>query len=599
MNYCHIKKTIVISIIMIIILSFTIFFYFQQQTESSIKESIFEQQQENQKGKVMSLAQNIRSDLKTIMANLQGLANSKYLQNGDFISNNVTNLLKDYYLQINSTTPVDRLFVQDANGIARIDMAPSGEPSYVGRDFSFRDWTRETKNTLSSQLSDGFIGMDGKNRIALTYPIILKNTNGIKYLGLVGTVIPIRELLGYYGNIYDIESQYLGAMDSKGVQLVHPIATLIGKPFFGNYTQNVTGHNKKLNNLVSLVLAGHPSSAIYTFINGERLNTGYPIIIDNKTQYSIFLITPTSTIYSKIGEIIDKERLQMLALIMGIISSVIVLVIILNRMNKILNQEVEIRTKQLNESHKNLNLVNAKLESTNALLKNHDRMQNEFIHTAAHELRTPIQSVLGFSDILDRSIGDDKPYKNLVEIINRNAKRLKRLIDMVLDISQIENKSMVLQKERFNLQELIMEIVLEYREGIKKKNHNNINFVIDNKNISNGINFTIKADKLRITQVIMNFLDNAIEFTKEGQITVEIDENISNTDLIVSVIDNGNGIDPIILPILFSKFVKRSNKGTGFGLYVSKKIIEAHDGKIWAQNNPDGKGATFSFSLPK
>src|SRR6478672_5832670 len=159
-----VKKTIIISTMTIILISFILFFYFQQQTEQSIKDNIFGQQIQDQKVATRSLAQHIQSDLNLIMAKLQGLAYSTYLQRQDFQSNDVKIFMQSYYHQINSSSPVDRLFVVDKNGIAKIDLVPKGQPSYVGMNFSFREWVRDTKNTLQPQFSNGFMGKDGKYR---------------------------------------------------------------------------------------------------------------------------------------------------------------------------------------------------------------------------------------------------------------------------------------------------------------------------------------------------------------------------------------------------------------------------------------------------
>src|SRR4029079_4134807 len=222
----------------------------------------------------------------------------------------------------------------------------------------------------------------------ITYPIIIKNNSGFNnYAGLVGVVIPTVELFGYYGNINDIQLKYLVVLDSKAVHLVHPITALIGKPFYGDYFQNMSKHNAVLNNLVNTtVYLGKPSSAIYNFVTGERFTTGYPIMLNAKPQYSVFIITPTSTIYSKIDSIINNERLEMLSLISGIIAAIMILILFLIRMNGILDRNIKERTKELEESNNSLLLLNKKLESTNEQLQDHDRMQQEFISTASHEL---------------------------------------------------------------------------------------------------------------------------------------------------------------------------------------------------------------------
>ncbi len=166
-----------------------------------------------------------------------------------------------------------------------MDIAASEILSYEGKDFSFRSWVNQTKNTMSPIISDMFVGIDGKNRIAVTYPIITTNISGSYYNGLVGAVIPINEFFNYYGNVYDIQSQYLSVLDNRDMLLVHPLASIVGKPFFGNFTQNLTGHNDMLNNLIKTVMSGAPSSAVYKFLNNERLTTGYPVFIEGSPKY--------------------------------------------------------------------------------------------------------------------------------------------------------------------------------------------------------------------------------------------------------------------------------------------------------------------------
>jgi len=237
-------------------------------------------------------------------------------------------------------------------------------------------------------------------------------------------------------------------------------------------------------------------------------------------------------------------------------------------------------------------------------LKSHDMMQKEFINIAAHELRTPIQPIIGLSDFIRDKKGDIQQYVGLIDVILRNAKRLKRLTEDILDVSRIENRSLQLNKERFSLRDMIEHMTAEYAGG---KNRalldNNVRFNIED---SNNDNILVDADKERIARVLDNLLINATKFTKEGSITIKItmgrkgssEREAAVTNTVVSITDTGEGIDPRIYPRLFTKFVTASHIGTGLGLFISKNIIEAHGGKIWAQNNLKGKGATFSFSLP-
>jgi signal transduction histidine kinase len=588
-EFFTVHNSVYIAAIFIVIIPLILFFHLQQETEVSIKNGIFDQQKQVQIDSSRAIGNHLQSDIELILSRLQGLAMTGNIQDGDFTSNLTKSLLVDYYNKINSTTPVDRLFLQNKDGISVIDIAASENLSYTGMDFSFMRWVNETRNTMSPIISDMFLGLDGKNRIAMTYPIITTNSSGSYFNGLVGVVIPTNEFFRYYGNIYDIQSRYLAVLDNKSTQLVHPVDSFIGKPFFGNFTQNLTGHNDILNNLVKTVMSGAPSSAVYKFLNSERLNTGYPVIIEDTPRYSVFVISPTSSIYSKINEIIDKERLQMLTLIIGIIAVVLLLILFLSKVTSTLDKSVKKRTKELEDT-------NRKLEIANREVQIHDNMQKEFINIAAHELRNPVQSLLGFSDILMKLIGNIELYKYPMEAINRNAKRLKRLVDIVLDISQLENDLLILNKGPINLKELITEIMINYQD--RKKDDRKYNIVIEESDIPNDSKI-LNADASRLTQVIMNLIDNALEFTKdEDEIKIKMEKINNGKEIEVTISDPGHGIHPDDLPLLFTRFIKKSSRGTGLGLYVSKKIIEAHGGRIWAKNNQDGKGVTFGFSLP-
>jgi two-component system, OmpR family, sensor histidine kinase VicK len=240
-------------------------------------------------------------------------------------------------------------------------------------------------------------------------------------------------------------------------------------------------------------------------------------------------------------------------------------------------------------------------------LKRHDKMQRDFINIAAHELRTPMQPILGLTDIVRSHIQDPEQAK-LLDVVSRNAKRLRRLTEDILDVTRIESQSLGLKKEYFNLNSIITNAISDVKtnKGFFKIENNLIKLqYIPRQDIF------VNADKERINQVIYNLLDNAIKFTENGNITITITQikkekdkkNKNNHDageITVSVKDTGNGIDSQIFPRLFEKFATKSEAGgTGLGLFISKSIIEAHNGRIWAQNNTGSKGATFSFSLPE
>ena len=246
---------------------------------------------------------------------------------------------------------------------------------------------------------------------------------------------------------------------------------------------------------------------------------------------------------------------------------------------------------------------NKRLETANKLLQEKDKMQQEFINVAAHELRTPLQPILVLAELLSQGIKDNEQIHQL-NIIARNAKKLKKLSDDIIDITKIESNTLSLKKEQFSLDELILNTIKDFENYL---NHKQIKF--DYINLVN--NCTLFADKNRISQVLSNLIGNSVKFIEsEGKISVTVDkkkdytsDHINNKNknsemILVTVKDNGKGIDKEIMSKLFTKFVTKSFEGIGLGLYISKKIIEAHGGSLTAENNPDGKGATFSFSLP-
>ena len=228
----------------------------------------------------------------------------------------------------------------------------------------------------------------------------------------------------------------------------------------------------------------------------------------------------------------------------------------------------------------------------NEQLKLHDKMQKEFINIASHEMKTPTQAILGTSGLLQYY---PEKKDELIKIIQRNAKRLQTLTSDILDVTRIESQNFQLEIERFNILELLSEVISDYTERIKSDNKN-VKLIYDQKDTNHHI--LVEADKGRITQVLSNILNNALKFTNGGQIIVDAHENNDKKELIVSITDTGNGINRDIFTKLFSKFATKSSQGTGLGLYISKSIIEAHGGRIWAENNKEKMGATFIFTLP-
>jgi signal transduction histidine kinase len=230
-------------------------------------------------------------------------------------------------------------------------------------------------------------------------------------------------------------------------------------------------------------------------------------------------------------------------------------------------------------------------------LNAHYAMQREFINIAAHELRTPIQALLGINDLIEAKVDSSKEKVELsradIEMMIRNVTRLERLSANILDASRIESKTLKLNKEVFDLNQKVLQVIDDVKMSIRG-GRNEI------KIFSNAMidKLEVYADKSRVFQVLSNLIRNSIRFSNEEGATITVNIGKKEGYAVVGVRDNGRGIDPEIMPRLFTKFATKSYQGVGLGLFISKSIVEAHGGKIWAENNSDGRGATFNFILP-
>ena len=242
-----------------------------------------------------------------------------------------------------------------------------------------------------------------------------------------------------------------------------------------------------------------------------------------------------------------------------------------------------------------------KLSELHKKVKTHDKLQNEFISMAAHELRTPIQPILALSQHLfsQDSALDANQRKEYLEIIVRNAIRLQQLTENILDITKIERRSLQLKLEQINFSDIVLSSIQDAKGSLDKNN----NTVTINCHFSENETNFVSGDRQRLSQVMINLLNNSIKHTSKGKIDVFIERSkegsrANDQFVIIRVRDTGVGINPQMMDKLFSKFGTKSETGTGLGLYISKGIVEAHGGSIWAENNVDGIGACFAFKLP-
>ena len=595
----RVYKIGIISVISIVIFSFALFYYMQTLTENNVRSSLLTEQVDRQQAASKSLSQHIGSDLSLVMTVLDGLTNSAYMQGGDIYSDKTNRLIQEKFDLIDDI--IDKIFVLDKNDVVTTSLSQFGRDQSLGSDFSQREWVKDARRDLEPVFSKGF-ERQGIYTVYIVVPIINRDDN--RYMGLIGASIPTEKFFARYGNVHDINSQFLVIFDKDGTILaVGADRALVGKNFFGTIVQNFVEHNEILNNLTRTLLKGKSAYAIYDYGRSERVNTGQPILVQNEPIYFLQIVTPTKLIFSKISDTLFTERLKSYSLLIAVFASVGVLLIFLLKWNNTMEKEVIKRTNALNKSNMQLGIVSKKLKTSNLSLQNaneqlkqHDKIQKEFINMAAHELRTPIQPILGLTDVLRDYISDSHQSK-LLDVIMRNAKRLQRLSSEILDVSKIESSLLRLSKSSIDLNEKIKTVINDIENGYDDGNKKNVKILFQpNEPI------TVYVDKDRIYQVLSNLLNNAIKFTENGTVTINIGVNYSSNnhdkEVIVTITDTGTGISPEILPKLFSKFVTSSNHGTGLGLFISKGIVEAHGGRIWAENNSSGIGTTFSCSLP-
>lgn len=603
-----VKQIGIISIISIVILSYGLFFYVQGITENNVKNSLFEQQKDRQLESVMSISQNIESDINLMILMLDGLANSAYFQQAELYSEQAKKLMEEKNQQFD--TIVDRLFVLDKNDVVTLSITQSGSETFVGNDLSLRDWVGETRNTLRPVFSNGF-ERQGIYTIFITYPII--NRDSKEYIGMVVTSIPTVKFFSHYGNVRDSNSPFLLAYDKNGIILADGANDkLVGESFFDVTTQEAIKSDVTLNSLTKSLLSGNAGYGVYDYGTGERLVTQSAIFIDGVPMFSIQLVKPSSQIYSQINQVLFTERMKMLSLLGGTSAAVVVLIVFLIKWSSSLDIEVRRRTSELNDSNERLALAIDRL-------KIQEKMQKEFINVAAHELRTPIQPILGLSEILRSRLTKGKEWQghDLLDIIIRNAKRLQRLAEDILDVTRIESQSLKLKKEQFDLNQIVSQTVEDHRNQISSSYQDSANNDTHIRLVFVPVKdeILIEADKGRVSQVISNLLSNAIKFTKLEKtedtkistrennaktISITVSKDDRQKEAVVSIRDSGIGIDSEIIPRLFSKFASKSFEGTGLGLFISKSIIEAHGGRIWAENNESNgncDGATFRFAL--
>lgn len=354
------KEVGIVLIISIIVASNGLLFSLQNALEVELRMTTFERQRDLQLQSTKEIAQHIESDVTLVLSMLNGLANSLYLQQGELGSERTTRLLEETYAKSNLT--IDRLFVLNNDDIMVASLASRSSEFFLGEDFSFRNWVKETRSSLSPVFS-GYFERIGIYREFITYPIISRETG--EYFGMIVTSIPTIPFFSHYGNVERIDTQFLVALDKKGTILAADTSNdLVGKDYFGEDVQQFVNHNQILNNLTRDLLSGKSGYGVYDYGEGERLTTQYPVFINGSPEFFIQIVTPTSEIYAKIDEVLSIQQVRILPLV--VIASTVaiaILVILLKKWNIILAREVKRRTKELEDSYEEMKKYIAQVQT--------------------------------------------------------------------------------------------------------------------------------------------------------------------------------------------------------------------------------------------
>jgi signal transduction histidine kinase len=556
----------------------------------------------NAKIEAYHLSQILIHSINSITNNLRALTNSVPVLNAE------TDTIQ--FLLNNAQDSTDELtsayYLLDSNGKVISSSNNSGtELEFeTGLDLHNMEYYVIPRNSQLPYYSTVKQSPDGA-KIFISFPILndkrdvvgdnsgINTTGGIQ--GIIVSAIDVESVGRFLQDKLSPELiSNVGLMDKNGIFLYARNESLIGKNFLSKAFQSTIPVNIKdsYNDILKRSLGPEAGAEDVSFNDKTTTISYQPIIIDGKQLWTLYIGSP-HTLTSDVGLLIDQQKnfSTLVVLVIGALAIGIAFVIL--SWNKRLKTSVTNRTLELKTANDSLTESNRLLADANEQLKVHDKMQKEFINVAAHELRTPIMPILGDAQYIERQFSSEdvriQIEKDQVSSLIRNAKRLDRLASDILDVTRIESKSLKLHKERFNLSDVVCGSLADIRRYENERaNFPEVRYI--RKDIF------LKADKGRLTQVITNLLSNAIKFTDNGVIT--IDTYGMDKEVIVSIRDTGSGIDPEIIPKLFSKFITKSDRGTGLGLFISKSIIESHGGRIWAENNQIGPGATFYFSLP-
>jgi signal transduction histidine kinase len=610
-------------VILLSIILGILFYFTYSEIEKSAKEVALGEIQNVSLTQTHDSGKIIENALMDIVTNLKTIANSPTIQQSKDIKDMIL-LMNAAQSSTNSVTDYYRIIDKNGKMVAASNLLDS-QQNNKSKDQDFRNKLNFIipKETSKIFISDIINTFNNISRFSISIPILVNAndpnqifsvnmTNDDEFLpisinstidnpifnGIIDTSVSIDKLekLVEFSMLLSEENEII-LLDRKGTIMFNAKKDLLGENFFSDKVQSLLFNPlsiKELENINKLVNdALNGKSGIYNLNTTKKTSTfsSKPISVEGDQSMTLLINKP----YKLDAEVIHFLNLQRNFSIIAISVIVVVSSILgyfLFTWNKRLQAKVNNQTIKLKQNIE-------QLRKTNEQLKQHDKMQKEFINITAHELRTPTQSIIGYIEMLELY---PENIKNYIISLKNNSERLYRLIQDILDITKIESGNFVIQKTNVDLKDIINNVIKDF---ITSKNRN-----WKNQNIKlffqpNEELLIIFADRERIYQVITNLIKNGIKFTTGNETKIEINierikDKKENEWASVKIRDNGTGIDPEILPRLFTKFTTKSEfGGTGLGLYLSKNIVEAHGGTIRGFNNSNGeKGATFEFTLP-
>lgn len=598
------NNVIILLIIAIIGIGLSILSYqYSSFTANEIANISSQDVRSNAKIEVYQLSRILVRSMESISNNLQSLSNSISLL--DIKNDNIQRLFDS--AQTSTKDLTNGYYMFDMNGeIVSKTSNKSIAAEYTGIRPNSTQLLLSPKTSNSTYYSS-IVDVDNQFPLLfISYPVLRTNvtlgnvtiqSNMSKFEGIVFTTIDLAKLGNFLQKELSPEfASNVGLIDKNGVILYSKNRNVVGNNYLTPEFQDLIPPEIKgeYNNILATSLTGGSGLRDISFNDNMTTIAYQPITLDREFLWSLYISTPHS-LASNVGYLINQQKNFSTIVIIVVGSMAFGIAFLILSWNKRLEGAVESRTVQLKTTNESLTESNSLLASANKQLEIHDNMQKEFINVAAHELRTPIMPILGEAELLENDISDNdyaKVSKEQISSIIRNAKRLDRLAADILDVTNIEGKSLKLNKASFDIDEILSELVTEYSRQIEGDLAKNKKLTISYE----PIHVKIFADRYRVTQVISNIINNAIKFTDQG--VISIIGNVNDKELSVQISDTGKGIDGEIVSRLFDKFVSRSEQGTGLGLFISKNIIESHGGTISGFNQENGTGATFIFTLP-